>query len=470
MATTVNLKNLLDLQRWTLLTPAPTSFISGGNFIPSKDINNFELQATGVTSFWLYSAAKETGLPLPNPSTSFPSFSSGTCAAAINVGPTGTVPFNGTTTSFQLNELIRADLTGYQVLITAGPGAGDIRTICGNTIGANGTIYVDTPFSATITTSSSYRLLTPRWYVHANSSSTGAFQMFDYVTQTWLARTIAPMGPSTEGQLTTTDCFFKNEFISMATGIATAGGASTLTNSVKSWATNQFANAQVRIVSGTGAGQIRTIASNTATELTVSSSWTIQPDSTSVYSIEGNQDFIYLGTSGSTVFYRYSITSNTWTTLASRATVPGTACKNCWIYRNPAAHWNIENSLLNGRYLYCLRNATTHDVYDIATNTWSANASLNTNLTLSSLGMDTDGSDVYVLQYVSSSVARVYKLNPAAGFYFDPQSTLTISSGHSTGSGHRVRLHTYKDGNTRINYMYYNLSSVDTQYRSLLIP
>lgn len=470
MATTVNLKNLLDLQRWTLLNPLATATSTAANIIPANDINNFELLGIGATTFWLNSASKETAIPLPNPSTSFPTWSSGTCAAAINVGPTGTVPFNGTTTSFQLNELIRADLTGYQVLITGGPGAGDIRTICGNTIGANGTIHVDTPFSATITTSSSYRLLTPSWYVHVNSTSTGSFQMFDYVTQTWLARTTAPGSPSSEGQLTTTDCFFKNEFISMATGTATAGGASTLTNSAKNWATNQFANAQVRIVSGTGAGQIRTITSNTATELTVSFSWTTTPDSTSVYSIEGNQDFIYLGTSSSTVFYRYSIRSNTWTTLASRATVPNQACKNCWIFRNPATHWNIENSLLNGRYLYCLRSSTAYDIYDIATNTWSAVSQLTTSFSLSCLGMDTDGSDVYVFQYVTSNLGRLYKLDPAGGFAFKPQSSLITATSNSVSAGHRIRIHTYKDGNTRINYLYYTQHFSDVTWRTLLIP
>jgi hypothetical protein len=467
MATTLNLRKLLDLQRWTLLNQTGITPSGGCCYVPANDINNYELIFNGTTAQFLYSASADCVLQLPTPSTTFPAFSSGTCAACINVGPSGTVPFNGTTTSFQLNEAIRADLSGYQVMITGGPGAGEIRTISGNTMGANGTIYVDTSFSATITTASTYRLLTPTWYVHVNSTSTGAFQAFDFVTQTWLAKTPAPGSPSSEGQMTSTDCFFKNEFISLATGTATAGGASTLTNSAKSWATNQFANAQVRIVSGTGAGQIRTIASNTATELTVSFSWTTTPDSTSAYSIEGNQSFLYLGNSGSTTFYRYNITSNNWTTLNGRASVPATAFKNCWIYRNPATHWNIENSLLNGRYLYCPRSGLAIDVYDIATNTWSSfqHTSLSS---VSSLGMDTDGSDIYVLHSVSTSVGRLYKLNPAAGCYFDPQSTFTLS-GFSTGAGHRLRFHTYKDGNTRANYLYYSLIFNDTTLRTLLI-
>lgn len=68
-------------------------------------------------------------------------------------------------------------------------------------------------------------------------------------------------------------------------GIATAGGSTTLTDSTKAWTTNQFTDADVTIISGTGAGQIRNIASNTAAILTLATAWTTNPDSTSVYSI-----------------------------------------------------------------------------------------------------------------------------------------------------------------------------------------
>lgn len=68
-------------------------------------------------------------------------------------------------------------------------------------------------------------------------------------------------------------------------GTATAGTTGTLSNSAKAWTVNQWADHHIRIISGTGTGQTRTIASNTATVLTVSTNWTINPDATSVYSI-----------------------------------------------------------------------------------------------------------------------------------------------------------------------------------------
>lgn len=69
------------------------------------------------------------------------------------------------------------------------------------------------------------------------------------------------------------------------TGTATAGGASTLTDGAKSWTTNEHAGRPLLITGGTGAGQSRTVASNTPTQLTVSSPWTIQPSTDSTYDL-----------------------------------------------------------------------------------------------------------------------------------------------------------------------------------------
>lgn len=67
-------------------------------------------------------------------------------------------------------------------------------------------------------------------------------------------------------------------------GTATAGASTSLTDSGKSWATDVWANAWVKIVAGTGEGQNRQIVSNTGTVLTVAA-WETNPDTTSVYII-----------------------------------------------------------------------------------------------------------------------------------------------------------------------------------------
>lgn len=73
----------------------------------------------------------------------------------------------------------------------------------------------------------------------------------------------------------------------------------TLNDSTKTWTVNQYANFGVRIVAGTGTGQLRQILSNTSTALTVYNGWSVLPDNTSVYIIQGFSGTMYAGWGGS---------------------------------------------------------------------------------------------------------------------------------------------------------------------------
>jgi hypothetical protein len=97
-------------------------------------------------------------------------------------------------------------------------------------------------------------------------------------------------------------------------GTATAGSSTTITDSTKSWTVNAWRNYAVRIIAGTGAGQILPIASNTATALTVIGTWTTNPDTTSVYVIQGDLFKVYLQFGGiaGMVMYNYDSMVETW--------------------------------------------------------------------------------------------------------------------------------------------------------------
>ena len=73
-----------------------------------------------------------------------------------------------------------------------------------------------------------------------------------------------------------------------AYGTATSGTSTTLTDTSKDWETDVWKDSYVEILSGTGVGQIRKIASNTGDTITVSTAFTTAPDSTSVYRIFGS--------------------------------------------------------------------------------------------------------------------------------------------------------------------------------------
>lgn len=198
------------------------------------------------------------------------------------------------------------------------------------------------------------------------------FKSFDIATWvvTSLWTTNLPASWGTDWKLVATP---SNEVF--ATWTATAWSSTTLTNSAKTWTTNQFTNHQIRITGGTWVGQIRTIASNTATVITVSAAWTVTPDATSTYSIEWNDDFLYLLGNNAVTMYRYSKSGNTWTVLSpwvARAWAPIAWMSANWVWKTTNTTWNNESVLLDWKYIYSFRwGASTLDRYDIPWNTWS---------------------------------------------------------------------------------------------------
>jgi hypothetical protein len=106
-----------------------------------------------------------------------------------------------------------------------------------------------------------------------------------------------------------TDTTSRYFIIGFDAGTATAGAANTLTDSTKAWATNRWANYDIRILHGTGRGQTRTIASNTATVITTQSPWDTIPDATSVFALQGDSDKLYLVSGGTTAILMHNMDS-----------------------------------------------------------------------------------------------------------------------------------------------------------------
>jgi hypothetical protein len=372
-------RKILDLKRWTVMpTPAPVATAAGACVISSRLSQQRQLLVSSATAHYLYYPFEDGFVQIPSGALAG-TFGAGVCGTSTAVGPTGTAT-GGTTTTVNTSLNLQRSLKGYKIEITSGPGAGDVRTILRNGTGANSSITVDVAFSAAITSSSTFRLLTPRYFVLCSGTlAVGSFRVYDFALNTWTSLTITglPATWATDGKMIATPSFGDDgDDVNFATGTATSGTSTTLVNTPKTWAVNQWNNFQVRIASGTGAGQIRTIASNTANTLTVSAAWTINPDATSVYHIEGNDDFIYLIGNNAVTMYRYSISANTWTTLApvaARAGAAVVAASGHWVFNVTGdSTWADENAIINGRRIYSFRGGglVTLDYYDIAANTW----------------------------------------------------------------------------------------------------
>jgi hypothetical protein len=271
--------------------------------------------------------------------------------------------------------------------------------------------------------------------------------------------------------LVSTPSWLGSDYVAFATGTATAGGASTLTNSAKAWATNQWANYQVRIVSGTGAGQIRTIASNTGTVLTTSTAWTTQPSTDSVYNIEGNDDFIYYMGSGAVGLIRYSITSNTWTTLTpavARGGAPSTGISAIWVWGSSETDWTAENAIINGSRIYSFRGGASAnlDYYDIAANTWVSAITYAPSAETFTTGSKYAyyGNFIYIQK---DATLRWYRFNVVT-CEMDGWTTINNVSGAAL-TVNTAYIYLYRDGSTVIPYVYLLFNTSTLHERQMVI-
>jgi hypothetical protein len=476
MATTNGNRKLLDLKRWEQLSPAPQSTVAGAFIASSRNFKQQQLLVRTTTEAYMYNPTEDGWITLPSISLAgtlaagaagvASAFSAG-AAVASSLTATG-----GTTSTIITNQTLARSIAGYCVHILSGPNAGVTLPIVSNTVGTNAVITVAAQASA-FTASTIFRLCTPVWYVVGSGTiASGSFKKYDFATNTWvtLQHTGLPGSIATDGKLISTPSWLNTDYKSFATGTATAGAASTLTNTLKAWATNQWANSQVRIVSGTGAGQIRTIASNTATVLTTSAAWTTQPDATSVYSIEGNDDYLYYMGNNAVTMYRYSISANTWSTLsptAARAAAPNVGMSAHWVYGVTNAAWTSENAIINGQRIYSFRgNSAFLDYYDIALNTWVSGV-------LYSPGIESFGTGSKYTYIGNKIYIQINNNNRWLEYDISAQNmmgwtTMPVVQGNGI-VGDTAFDATFYDGETEINYVYMLMNTSNLMYRQMII-
>ena len=471
MTTTVGVRKILDLKRWEFCAPLPTSTVAASFVVSSRHYRQQQLYVVSNTVAYIYQPNEDAFIQLASPALGG-TFGAGACGAASGfstgstVGAASLTATGGSTSTIITNQTLARDLRGYSVQILAGPNAGVTLTITSNTIGSNATITVPVQGSA-FTASTVYRLMTPVWYVlGAGALAANIFKKYCFATNSWVAltQTGLPATISTDSKLISTPSWIDNDFQTFATGTATSATGTTLVNSGKSWATNQWANSQVRITGGTGAGQIRIITSNTGTTLTVPT-WTITPDATSVYAIEGNDDYLYYIGSNAVTTYRYSITSNSWTTLAptaARAAAPTTGMSGHWVWGSTEADWTAENAIKNGRYIYSFRGGAgmVLDAYDIALNTWVSGVTVSP----AAETFTTGTKYAYVGNYLyiqKDATGRWMRYNFATQ-ELDGWSTMTYTQGAAV-LGDTAFDVTYHDGATDVVYiqMFLNTSTVN---------
>lgn len=453
MATVNNLRKLLDRKEWEMLTPCPSANVAGAFSItdPSGE-DKAVLYVVSASVIYRYDHNQDAWQLLPASGVAG-TFAAGSCGTFHHHGPTGTAT-TGSTTTVNTNLTLNRSLAGYKIRITGGSAAGEERTILSNTYGTNSVITVDAVFTTSITATSTYVILSGRyWFFNAGTSAVG-FSYYDRALNTWTSRSVTglPTAWGTDARLCQT---FSPTGKPFASGTATSGGASTISNSAKAWTGSQWINYQVRITAGTGVGQVRTISANTNVQITVSVAWTVAPDATSQYVIEGNDDFLYLLGNNAVTMYKYSISGNSWATVSpavARGGAFATGGGANWVSSCADTAWSNENVILNGRYIYSFRGGAGSilDRYDITTNSWGA-LTYTPQADTFTTGSCYDYDDCYIyIQKENTGRMFRYIINENR---LIPWSTLVYPNSTST-VGDKIWTKTYTDGTTEIKWLY----------------
>lgn len=207
-------------------------------------------------------------------------------------------------------------------------------------------------------------------------------------------------------------------------GIATAGTTTTLTDTTKNWAVNQWAGKRVVITGGLGQRQELVITSNTATALTFATA--TAPDTTSTYTI---------------------------LSLPNRST----GCQLNWIFG--------ASILRKGRYMISQRGGATNtiDVYDIVTGTWNITYFMGPQTETFTTGTMTayDGGDYLYIH--KDATGRVFQLNVNS---MAINGALQLTDLHGTALvGNRMEVITTADG---LVYVYVMQHTGTKMWRALI--
>ena len=360
--------------------------------------------------------------------------------------------------------------------ISAGTASG-FRSVVSRVVNNAGagtiTIFFNTTAPTAILNTHTFRINTGRFYVvNAGTIAAGSFKVFDIATMAWQANLVTTNLPATWGTDGKLVCAY-DSYEQFAIGTATAGAASTLTNSAKTWTVNQWTNYQIRITAGTGVGQVRTIASNTATVITVGAAWTTNPDATSVYAIEANEDFLYLMGNNAVTMYRYSISANTWTVMAptvARGAAPGVGMTGNNIGVSGDSDWASESAILNGRYIYSLRGGASAviDRFDIAGGTsgagaWAAITYVGTETFSTGSSAFATGKFLFIRKDATN---RFFKYSVTENIMY-PLATNLYTDGAAV-LGHKIWVKNYDTANT-IQWLYSMQNTGTAVHRMMLI-
>lgn len=423
MAETQNNVALLNRKEWQTMMPSPTTTSAGAFVIsPTNSSRKYSMLVSSATVHYLYDHQEDDWLPIASGALAG-TFGAGACGAHLAWSITYTAT-GGSTTTVTVNSAthnINGNVVGDEIEFLTGT-AGNIglrRTI--TAIETNiGTGTITITFNAApnaVANNDTFRISSGSFFVmNAGTVAANIFKRYDIATGTWTALTTTglPATWGTDGRMVIP----YNRVSTFDSGTATSGSTTTLVCTGKGWTADQWINYQVRITGGTGVGQKSRITDNTSDTLTFAAGATI--DATSTFVIEGDENAIYLLGNNAVTMYKYSISANSWATVApttARAGAPIAGMSADWIGTTGDTNWADITGIKDGRYIYSLRGGTSViDRFDISGGTNGAGAwtavTYQPSLTTFATGDSTewDGQYLYIAKEGTAAIPqRIYK-------------------------------------------------------------
>lgn len=419
---------ILHRAEWQTMMPAPT-VTAAGTFVINDNHNvyRFALYVVSATVHYLYDHQNDDWLPI----------ASGAFGTAIGAGACGTyvdwsntyTATGGTTTTITYNVAtfnINGFAVGQTVEFLSGTAAniGLRRTITAintpATATGTGTLTFDSALPSVVANNDTFRISSGRFYVLMPGTLTAtSFRQYDVATGVWTSctNTGLPASWGTDARMVTPGMIG----VSYDSGTADADSSTTaLECDGKGWTSDQWINYQVRITGGTGCGQIKVITDNDADTLTIGAGTDL--DATSTFVIEGDENAIYLLGNNAVTMYKYSISGNSWATVAPTTARAGAAIAGMsadFVGVTGDTGWATITNIRDGRYIYSLRGGTAvMDRFNISGGTNGAGAweviTYHPYLTTFAAGDSTDweGLYLYIAKEGSATVPqRFYRYN-----------------------------------------------------------
>jgi hypothetical protein len=168
--------------------------------------------------------------------------------------------------------------------------------------------------------------------------------------------------------------------------------------------------------------------------------------------------------------YRYSISSNSWTTLSpttARSSAPSTGMSANWMPNASAFGWDNESSIRNGRYIFSFRGGATATLhrYDIALNAW-----VEITYPGAAETFTTGSSYVVMDRYIyirQNNLGRMFKFS-VSGNYLEPIGTTFYPESTALMGDKMWGVKYIEDGDVKLKWLYWLGNNNNILHRMLI--